>query len=96
MASATETNPGELAASDPAGPDPERLLDIAQAAELLNVPFGWLQVKVTRREVPHTRLGKHVRFTRDHLARIIAEGERSAESPATVAPVARSARRTRL
>lgn len=58
-----------------AAPDSAALLTIAQAADYLNVPFSWLRDKVTARAVPHTRLGRHVRFTREHLAAIIAEGE---------------------
>lgn len=54
---------------------PEGLLDIPAAAEWLAVPEGWLRKKVTAGEVPCTRLGKHVRFTADHLAEIVAEGE---------------------
>lgn len=85
--SGSETNVDET------GPD--RLLDIAAAAEVLNVPYGWLQVRVTKRLVPHTRLGKHVRFTREHLAQIIADGEQSAQT-AHVAPPRQTARRTKL
>lgn len=48
---------------------------IAEAARLLRVPEGWLRKKVTAGAVPHTRLGKHVRFTADHLRRIVAAGE---------------------
>lgn len=43
---------------------------------MLNVPFTWLRDKVTARQVPHTRLSRHVRFTEAHLAEIVAEGER--------------------
>jgi len=39
------------------------------------VPEGWLRKKVTARAIPFTRLGKHVRFTRAHLAAIVAQGE---------------------
>jgi excisionase family DNA binding protein len=52
-----------------------RLRTIAEAAEFLNVPYNWLRVKVTERKVPHARIGKHVRFTEQHLAEIIATGE---------------------
>lgn len=54
---------------------------IAEAACLLRVPEGWLRKKVTAGAVPHTRLGKHVRFTVDHLRRIVAAGE---EQPAAM------------
>lgn len=40
-----------------------RLYSIREAAEVLNVPYTWLRDKVTARQVPHTRLGRHVRFT---------------------------------
>lgn len=53
-----------------------RLYSITEAAELLNVPRTWLRDKVTAREVPHTRLGRHVRFTEAHLADIVAAGQR--------------------
>lgn len=39
------------------------------------MPQGWLRKKVTSGSLPHTRLGKHVRFTTDHLRRIVAAGE---------------------
>lgn len=53
------------------------LMTIAEAAEYLNVPFTWLRDKVTARAVPHTRLGRHVRFTEEHILEIIAAGERT-------------------
>ncbi len=43
------------------------LLTIEQAAVALAVPRSWLRDKVTARQVPHTRLGRHVRFTEEHL-----------------------------
>lgn len=51
------------------------LLTIAEAAEILNVPEGWLRKKVSVGVIPHTRLGKHVRFTQEHLAQVVAAGE---------------------
>lgn len=69
----------------------ERLLSIAEAAELLAVPLSWLRDKVTARQVPHTRLGRHVRFTPDQLRRIIAASEASAET--VQGPAASSGRR---
>ncbi|HVX70407.1 MAG TPA: helix-turn-helix domain-containing protein [Mycobacteriales bacterium] len=53
------------------------LLNISEAAAALNVPEGWLRKKVTERLVPHTRLGKHVRFTEEHLRQIVADGEQA-------------------
>lgn len=51
------------------------LFTISEAAVLLHVPEGWLRKKVSAQSVPHTRLGKHVRFTRDHLEQIVRAGE---------------------
>ena len=57
------------------------LFTIGEAALLLRVPEGWLRKKVSARSVPHTRLGKHVRFTRDHLQQIVVYGEARLASP---------------
>lgn len=54
------------------------LFTISEAAVLLHVPEGWLRKKVSAQCVPHTRLGKHVRFTRDHLEQIVMAGESTA------------------
>lgn len=54
---------------------PTALLTIDQAAAVLSVPRTWLRDKVTCRQVPHLRLGRHVRFAPEHLQRIIADGE---------------------
>jgi len=59
---------------------PDGLLDITAAADWLGVRRSWLRDKVTAREVPFTRIGRHIRFTGDHLAEIVAAGE---ERPAT-------------
>lgn len=71
--------PGARPGGRPAGAGPAvgwpELLTITQAAVVLGVPTGWLRKKVTDREVPHTRLGKHVRFTAEHLRAIVAAGE---------------------
>ena len=55
-----------------------KLYTIAEAAEALNVPRTWLRDKVTAGAVPHTRLGRHVRFSEAHLTQIVAAGERGA------------------
>lgn len=59
---------------DPARPCP-RLWTIPEAAALLNVPENWLRKKVAAQAVPCTRLGKHVRFTDEHLDQIVEAGE---------------------
>jgi excisionase family DNA binding protein len=73
-----------------------RLMTISEAAEVLNVPEGWLRKKVSAGAVPFTRLGKHVRFSHDHLDRLIASGEAPTcqERPATsgISPRATRAR----
>ena len=74
-----------------------QLLTISEAAGLLHVPEGWLRKKVSAHSVPHTRLGKHVRFTAEQLRQLIA----LSESPVTmtqsscngVSPRARRAQR---
>lgn len=58
-----------------------RLYTIAEAAKVLRVPEGWLRKKVSAGVVPHTRLGKHVRFTDEHLDRIVAAGEQEPATP---------------
>jgi excisionase family DNA binding protein len=41
----------------------ERLLDAAEAAELLNVPAGWPLEQARAGNIPHVRLGRDVRFS---------------------------------
>ena len=57
---------------------PIELVTIGEAARLLSVPEGWLRKRVSARGVPHTRLGKHVRFTADQLHQLIALGDDTA------------------
>jgi excisionase family DNA binding protein len=53
------------------------LVDMAVAAEWLNVPYTWLRDKVTARAVVCTRLGKHVRFSQDDLDAIVAANKQA-------------------
>lgn len=53
----------------------EALLDIAGLAEKLGVPRTWVRDKVTAREIPFTKIGRHVRFTEQHFQAIVAAGE---------------------
>ncbi len=69
--------PGSDVSAGLGGPFIE-LLTIAQAADALNVPRSWLRDKVTARQVPHARLGRHVRFSHEHLRQIIADSEEPA------------------
>ena len=54
---------------------PEGLVDKKTAAAWLGVSVSWLEKRIAAREVPHTRLGRAVRFSADHLAAIVAENE---------------------
>jgi excisionase family DNA binding protein len=64
------------------------LLTMTEAAGYLNVSVRWLQDAVQRRQVRCTRIGKHVRFTREYLLELIAAGEQpvtqSLRTPANV------------
>ena len=81
------------------------LMNYAQAAEWLAVPERWLQDQVRAGQAPHTRLGKHVRFTQEHLDAIVRAGERQpavqpvtvvvSQTQASMRPVTRTRRRAR-
>jgi excisionase family DNA binding protein len=57
-----------------------RLLDKAELAELLGLPEGWVTKAVTARLIPHTRLGKHVRFSETDVAELIKSNHVPAET----------------
>lgn len=72
------------------------LFTIGEAALLLRVPESWLRKKVSARSVPHTRMGKHVRLTSDHLQQIVTNGESCVATPIRPATgLSTRARRTR-
>jgi excisionase family DNA binding protein len=50
-------------------------MDFAAAAEWLDIPEKTLRVYVAARKVPHTRVGRHVRFSQAHLDAIVAAGD---------------------
>jgi len=76
---------------------PNRLLTIQEAADYLNVPVRWVQDAVQQRRVRCTRIGKHVRFTPEHLAELIEAGEQPVLMPSPAAvPRIRHGRRSRL
>lgn len=54
------------------------LLDMDQLAAHLGVKRSWVKDKVAARQIPFTKVGKHVRFTEEHVAQIVAMGEQSA------------------
>lgn len=51
------------------------LLDIDGLAEHLGVKRTWVRDQVTARRIPFTKIGRHVRFTEEHIAAIVAAGE---------------------
>jgi excisionase family DNA binding protein len=59
----------------------EPLRDVEQAAAWLGIPKKTLQSFVTARSVPFTWIGKHVRFSQDHLDAIVAAGEQPVVEP---------------
>jgi excisionase family DNA binding protein len=63
-----------------------------EAAEYLSVTYDWLKRQVAANLVPHTKLGKFVRFTPEHLDQIVSAGERGPASPS----MKRGSARTRL
>ena len=48
------------------------LLTFTEAAQRLNVTESWLRSRVKARTVPHTRLGRFIRFTEADLDAIVA------------------------
>lgn len=47
----------------------------AQAAEWLQMSESWLRKQVIKGLVPHSKVGRNVRFTEEHLTAILAAGE---------------------
>lgn len=62
------------------------LLTPAQAAAMLQVRESWLRRRAARRQVPCSFLGKHLRFSRADLERIVADSARPAATARPVAP----------
>jgi hypothetical protein len=48
----------------------------AEAAEILSIRESWLRGKAAARAIPCTFVGKHLRFSDDDIAQIMAEGAR--------------------
>ena len=70
-----------------------RLYTFAEAAEQLHVPETWLRKKASARAVPFTRLGRHIRFTDEHLTRIVDVGEQQPLAGVPAQGLSRRARR---
>jgi excisionase family DNA binding protein len=75
---------------------PNQLLTIPEAARYLNVPVRWVQDAVAQRRVRCTRIGKHVRFTADHLRELVEAGEQPVTTPAAKTETRPGGRRARL
>ncbi|WP_372444716.1 helix-turn-helix domain-containing protein [Crossiella equi] len=69
-----EPPPDDRLASTPA----QVLFTPAQAAEMLQIRESWLRRQAARRQVPCTFLGKHLRFSRADIDRIVADAARPA------------------
>lgn len=67
------------------------LMGIEEACAVLGIPSTTLARMVTAGDVPHTRIGKHVRFAPGHIGAVILAGERPAQHAE-----ARGSARTRL
>lgn len=66
-------------ASDPSGNDNAGLYTTHEAAAYLRVSYDWLKKQAAKREVPHTRIGRAVRFSQAHLDQIVRAGEQGAD-----------------
>src|SRR5690348_16529618 len=53
----------------------------AEAAEILRIRESWLRAKAAARAIPCTFIGKHLRFSDDDIAQIMAEGAPAASDP---------------
>ncbi len=72
---------------------PQRLLNIDELAELLGVKRGWVRDKVTARQLPHHRIGRHVRFTAEDVEAIVAAAAEPVVKPQGVVLVYGRSRR---
>lgn len=53
-----------------------RLLTKDELAEVLGVPASWVRAKAASHEIPHRRIGRHIRFAPEDVAAILASSER--------------------
>ena len=53
----------------------------AEAAEILRIRESWLRAKAAARAIPCTFIGKHLRFSDDDIAQIMADGRPAAGDP---------------
>jgi excisionase family DNA binding protein len=57
------------------------LLDVDQAAAFFGVPKKTVYAKTAAREWPFTKIGRHIRFSQEHLDAIVAAGEQPVIQP---------------
>ena len=55
----------------------QALRNVKEAAEYLGIPPKSLYDMTAARTVPFTKVGKHIRFSQDHLDAIVASGEQA-------------------
>src|SRR5579875_3421142 len=73
----------------------EPLLNVAQAASLLNVRESWVRAAARAGRLPCVRVGRHLRFSREQLQRWLGEQRASTPHPPSgrsAAPVGRGPR----
>src|SRR5487761_1803800 len=71
----------------------EPLLNVAQAASLLNVRESWVRTAARTGQLPCVRVGRHLRFSREQLEQWL--GEQCATTPITRRATARASASTR-
>jgi excisionase family DNA binding protein len=75
----------------------DRLLDVKEAAELLNVPESWIYQHVRARageKLPHFKLGKYIRFSAKALMHWLETRHLGGEEPSLVGQDSYFQRRT--
>jgi len=69
-------------------PTSDRLLDVKEAAALLNVPESWVYQHVRARagdKLPHIKLGKYIRFSAQALTQWLDARQFGGDTPPLVA-----------
>lgn len=59
----------------------DKLLTMREAADYLDVTYDWLQRQVSAGRVPHTKLGRLIRFAPAHIEHIVNYGVTTAPAP---------------
>ena len=52
------------------------LLDISEVSRILGVPKSWLYEKTRRREIPHLKLGKYLKFDPRDIEKFVGKMRR--------------------